>query len=60
VKDRNVDLEEAVERVAKSESAHLLIDGEQGPWPGTKAWEREVRENAREIILAAFPDLEEK
>lgn len=53
----NLDLNAAIERVVKSEVAHLLIDGEQGPWPGTEAWRREVRENAREILLAAFPEL---
>lgn len=46
-------LDEMVERVAKSDAAHLLIDGEQGPWPGTAQWEREVRENAREVLIAA-------
>lgn len=55
--DQRDKLNAAIERVVKSEVAHLLIDGEQGPWPGTEAWRREVRENAREILLAAFPEL---
>lgn len=46
--------DEMIERVLASEAASLLVQDEQGPWPGTKAWEREVRENARAVLAAAF------
>lgn len=46
--------DEMVERVARSDVAMLLVQDEQGPWPGTAAYEREVRDVARQVLEVAL------
>jgi hypothetical protein len=54
----NLVTDEMVERVLKSDAAHLLVQDEQGPWLGTKPWEFELRENARAVLNAILGETE--